>query len=79
MCSKLSIVEEEADESQFWFELLEDAHYASGTELTALKVESEEILKIVVASIKTLRVKIAVREYELPYHATPEFLVQAIS
>lgn len=79
MCSKLGIVEEEADESQFWLELLEDAHCASGDELVALKGESEEILKIVVASIKTLRVKLAVREDELPYRATPNLPAEALS
>ncbi len=54
-CSKLGIVEEEADESIFWMELLAQAGLASEKLLTPLKSEGEEILKIVISSIRTTR------------------------
>ena len=52
---KLSIVEEEADESLFWMELLVEADLMRKARLEALMVEANEILAMIVASIKTLR------------------------
>lgn len=52
--AKLGIVNEEADETVFWLELLIDLDYKS-TQLEQLKAESEEILKIVAKSIATSR------------------------
>jgi four helix bundle protein len=52
--SKLGIVHEEADETVFWLEVVEELDYSS-KELTKLKGESEEILKIVAKSIATSR------------------------
>jgi four helix bundle protein len=52
--SKLGIVHEEADETVFWLEMIEDLDYNS-KQLSELKKESEEILKIVAKSISTSR------------------------
>jgi four helix bundle protein len=52
--SKLGIVHEEADETVFWLEVLEELDYNTA-ELLNLKKESEEILKIVAKSIATSR------------------------
>jgi len=52
--SKLGIVHEEADETLFWFEVLEDLNYTN-PELLQLKKESDEILRIVAKSISTSR------------------------
>lgn len=52
--SKLGIVHEEADETVFWLEVIEDLDYNS-EQLSKLKKESEEILKIVAKSISTSR------------------------
>ncbi len=52
--AKLGIVNEEADETVFWLEVIEDLDYKS-TELTVLKKESEEILKVVAKSLATSR------------------------
>jgi four helix bundle protein len=57
MISKLATVEEEADESGFWMELLVDSGKAKVQRLAALRREAEEILAMTVASIKTLRRK----------------------
>jgi four helix bundle protein len=55
MISRLSIAEEEADESIYWIELLTDAGFIVQKEVAPLTGEIEEILKMIVASIKTLR------------------------
>lgn len=57
MIAKLSIVEEEADESGLWMELLEESGKTKAETVLALRREAEEILKMTVASIKTLRIK----------------------
>ena len=53
--SRLSIVEEEADESLFWMELLIEARLISDKKLASLMSEGNELIAMVVASIKTLR------------------------
>ena len=53
--AKLAIVEEEADESIYWIELLVDANLLSNERVTSLRREIGEILAMTVASIKTLR------------------------
>ena len=55
MIHKLSIVEEEADESLLWMELLIESELFKPPRLSALMAEGNEILAMVVASIKTLR------------------------
>ena len=53
--AKLGIVEEEADESAFWMELLIEMKIMVGKEIDTLLKEANEILAIIVASIKTAR------------------------
>jgi len=53
--AKLGIVEEEADESIYWMELLMEAGLMKQTKLAKLVQEAGEILAIVVSSIKTTR------------------------
>jgi four helix bundle protein len=55
--AKLSIVEEEADESLYWLELLVESKVISAEKLKSLIAETNEILAMTVASIKTLRNK----------------------
>ena len=55
LVAKLSIVEEEADESLYWMELLIEAGLASPSQLAELVRQTDEIVAMVVASIKTLR------------------------
>ena len=52
---KLSIVEEEADESLFWMELLVEAEILPEALLKELMKEMDEVVAMTVASIKTLR------------------------
>jgi four helix bundle protein len=53
--AKMGIVEEEADETLFWLELLEESELVTGAKLTAIKQEANELIAITVASIKTAR------------------------
>ena len=55
--SKLGIVEEEADETLLWIELLVEAGILPNARVQALYEECEQILRMVVASIKTARNK----------------------
>ncbi len=55
MRAKLAIVEEEADESLYWMELLIEAGLVPEKRLKNLMREGDEILAMTVSSIKTLR------------------------
>ena len=55
MVHKLSIVEEEADETLYWMELLADAGIVSENKLAKLHSDINEILAMTVVSIKTMR------------------------
>jgi four helix bundle protein len=53
--AKLAIVEEEADETAYWLELLIEAAIVPQARLADLLNETNEIVAMIVASIKTLR------------------------
>ncbi len=54
--SKLTLVEEEADETLFWLELIEEMKIVDNAALLkALMQENNEIIAIIVSSIKTSR------------------------
>jgi four helix bundle protein len=55
--AKLGIVEEEADESAYWLELLADSHIAPPEQVSTLRKEADELVAMTVASIKTLRAR----------------------
>ncbi len=52
---KFSIVEEEADESAFWLELLHDLGMTEAPERTRLESEANQLVAIMVTSKKTAR------------------------
>ena len=54
---KLTIVEEEADESVYWMELLVEAGIIKQSLLSGLIDEANQLVAIVVSSIKTLKSK----------------------
>lgn len=54
---KLKIVEDEADETLYWLELLEESELVAPDRVIHIKKEVNEILAIIVASIKTVREK----------------------
>lgn len=53
--SKLGIVEQELDETIYWMELLIDGEIVPAVRLNELRAEAEELMKIVVSSIKTTK------------------------
>ena len=53
--AKMGIVEEEADESLYWMELLVQSGLADEDRLSDLMNETNELISITVASIKTAR------------------------
>jgi len=55
--AKLAIVEEEADESLYWLELLVEAGIVPLQRIDPIRKEANEILAMTVASIKTLRAR----------------------
>ena len=55
--NKLKIVEEEADETIFWLEIIEESNLLPKEKIENIQKETNEILAIVVASIKTMRDK----------------------
>jgi len=55
--SKLGIVEEECDESLYWMELLVAAKKVAAKRVANLMAEGNELLSIVVASLRTSRTR----------------------
>jgi len=53
--AKLAIVEEEADETVYWLELLVESSIVQASRVAELQKETNEIIAMTVASIKTLR------------------------
>jgi len=58
MIAKLAIAEEEADESIYWMELLVDAGTVSADQIDPLRAEANQLVAMLVASMKTLRNRI---------------------
>jgi len=56
--NKLKIVEEETDETLYWLEILEDGNFVDSKSLDELKKETNGILSIIVASIRTVKNRI---------------------
>ena len=52
--AKLCIVVEEADETQFWLEIIEELEYLNDESLEEIKVECEEIVKVMTSYKKKL-------------------------
>ena len=55
MAAKLAIVEEEADETAYWLELLVEADLVASDRVKWLITETNEIVAMTVASRKRLR------------------------
>jgi len=55
MINKLKIVEEESDETEYWLELLVEAGLVPENQIASIYKETDEILAMTIASIKTLR------------------------
>jgi four helix bundle protein len=56
--NKLKIVEEEADETLYWLEIIQDSGLISPERINPIRKETDEIISIIVASLKILRSKV---------------------
>ena len=54
---KLAIVEEESDETLYWLEMLVEAELVPESKLNNLMAETNEIISMIVSSIKTIRTR----------------------
>lgn len=67
---KMGIVEEEADETLFWLELLAESELVTAGKLAAIKQEANELVAITVASIKTARRnRVSTSAFGIPHSA----------
>lgn len=55
MINKMKIVEEESDETAYWLEILVETDIVPQEQVKGIYKETNEILAMTVASIKTLR------------------------
>ena len=53
--AKLGIVEEEADETLFWLEIIEEMNIYDPSSVDSLMQECDEIIAIMVSSVKTAK------------------------
>ena len=53
--AKMGIVEEEADESQFWLDLVGERGLADTERVSSLRDEARQLVAIIVSSIRTAR------------------------
>ena len=57
--SKMSIAYKEADETDYWLNLLHDNGYINESQYESLKKDNDRILKILTSIVKTMKEKIA--------------------
>lgn len=53
--NKLSIALKEANETRYWIDLIKDSNLHDSERMIILKVECEELIRLLIASIKTLK------------------------
>ena len=53
---KLKLVEEELDETMYWLELIAETHVYLQNQLSGLLTESNELMLIIIKSLKTARI-----------------------
>ena len=57
LVSKLSIVEQELDETLLWLELLVESGIVPGAKMAGLQQEADELLRMTITAIKTAKGK----------------------
>lgn len=55
--AKLYISRKEAGETIYWLELLSESSYIEASEANSIKMDCEELLKLLTSSIKTMKAK----------------------
>lgn len=56
--SKMSIAYKEADESDYWMNLLHDNGYLDDAQFRSLSLDCDRILKVLTSIVKTMKAKI---------------------
>ena len=56
--NKLNVALKEANETDYWLNILKDSHYIDDNAYTSMEADCKELIAILVASIKTLKSKI---------------------
>ena len=69
--SKMSIAYKEADETDFWLNLLHDNGYLDDKQFKSLNADSTRILKVLTSIVKTMRIKLGMEKNE-PCIMSPE-------
>ena len=69
--SKMSIAYKEADETDFWLNLLHDNGYLNDKQFESLKADCTRILKVLTSIVKTMRIKLGMEKNE-PCIMNPE-------
>ena len=69
--AKLGDVEEEADESLYWMELLAESGAMPASRMAPEMKEMDEVLRMTVASIKTLRLRLRQSKIQNPQSKMP--------
>lgn len=69
--SKMSIAYKEADETDFWLNLLHDNGYLNDKQFESLNADSTRILKVLTSIVKTMRIKLGMEKNE-PCIMNPE-------
>lgn len=62
--SKMSIAYKEADETDFWLNLLHDNGYLDDKQFESLSKDCTRILKILTSIVKTMRIKLGQEKHE---------------
>ena len=57
MINKLKIVEEVSNETAYWLELITEMGYPPQEKIASLAIETNEIVAMTIASVKTLRAR----------------------
>jgi four helix bundle protein len=57
LISKLEVALQELDETTYWFELLKESGAVKPERLTALEKEADEIIRVMVTAVRTMKRK----------------------
>ncbi len=53
--NKMNVALKEANETEYWLMLLKDTNYISEKEFTSMKIDTAEILKVLISIVKTTK------------------------
>ena len=57
LCARLFVAQKECAETEYWLELLYESHYINQLEFDSIYKDCQELMRLIVASTKTLQGK----------------------